>query len=134
MIETLFALSVLSIILLLMPKLQVEQMDKLELQHFLDTLEMDVLFLQNTKSTQQINGIYFLRFYPDHYRILLKHSTQIKREYPAQFSLETSNPKDVEFYAGGVTRNPQTIRISLAGEPYRIVFPFGKGRYYVEER
>lgn len=134
LIETLFALSILSLILFLIPKQQVEQIDKLELQHFLDTLEMDVLYLQNTASTQEIDIPYVLKFNSDNYSIMLDRSTEIKRDYPAQFSLVTPFPKNVEFYISGVIKNPQTIRVSLAGEPYQIVFPLGKGRYYVEKR
>lgn len=134
LIETLFALSILAIILVLVPKLQVEQTDKLELEHFLDTLEMDVLYLQNTASTQEIDIPYVLKFHPDSYSIVLNRSTQIKREYPSQFTLESSYPRDVAFYVRGVIRNPQTILVNLAGEPYQIVFPLGKGRFYVEKR
>ncbi|WP_080874601.1 competence type IV pilus minor pilin ComGD [Oceanobacillus timonensis] len=134
LIETLFALSILAVMLLLVPKLQVEQTDKLELKQFLDTLEMDVLYLQNTASTQEINMPYVLKFHPDNYRITLNRSTVITREYPSQFSLESSYPKDVAFYVRGIIKNPQTIWVSLAGEPYQIVFPLGKGRFYVEKR
>ncbi|GAA0331253.1 competence type IV pilus minor pilin ComGD [Oceanobacillus sp. FSL W7-1293] len=134
LIEALFALSILSIILLLIPRQQVEQIDKFELQHFFDTLEMDVLYLQSTASTQENDIPYVLKFNPDSYSIVLDRFREIKREYPAQFSLVTSFPKNVEFYISGVIKNPQTIRVSLAGEPYQIVFPLGKGRYYVEKR
>ncbi|MDM8099425.1 MULTISPECIES: competence type IV pilus minor pilin ComGD [Oceanobacillus] len=134
LIEALFALSILSIILLLIPRQQVEQIEKLELQHFFDTLEMDVLYLQSTAGTQENDIPYVLKFNPDSYSIVLDRFREIKREYPAQFSLVTSFPKNVEFYISGVIKNPQTIRVSLAGEPYQIVFPLGKGRYYVEKR
>lgn len=134
LIETLFALSILSVILLLIPKHQVEQINKLENQHFLGTLEMDVLYVQNKRSTQEISKSYILRFYPDNYSILFNYSTEIRREYPPLFSLDTPFPKDIEFSVGGVIKNPQSIFISFGEERYRIVFPFGKGRFYVEER
>ncbi|GEN87393.1 competence type IV pilus minor pilin ComGD [Oceanobacillus sp. FSL W8-0428] len=134
LIETLFALSILSVILLLIPKHQIEQIDKLESRHFLDTLEMDVLYIQNKRSTQESGKSYILRFYPDNYSILFNYSTEIRREYPPLFSLDTPFPKDIEFSVGGVIKNPQSILISFGEERYRIVFPFGKGRFYVEER
>ncbi|GIO23144.1 prepilin-type N-terminal cleavage/methylation domain-containing protein [Oceanobacillus sp. J11TS1] len=134
LLEALFALSILSVILLLIPKHQMEHMENLENEQFLNTLEMDVLYLQNTMSTQEITKPYVLRFASDSYSILLSNETIIKREFPSSVILTNPYLKDIKFSIGGVTMNPQTILMDIGGEPYRIVFPFGKGRFYAEKR
>lgn len=132
LIETLFALSILSLLLLLIPKHQMEYMEKLENQQFFETLEMDVLYLQNTMGTQEIVIPYILKFSPDSYSILINNNTHIKREFPPSVALTNPYLKEITFSMGGVIKNPQAILMDVGGEPYRIVFPFGKGRFYVE--
>lgn len=133
LIEVLFALSVLACILLLVPKYQTGQLEKTEQQQFLEMLDMDLLYLQSMSSLGAETR-YHLTFHEDHYKIIHGLKIFIHRNYPAHVTIPSGGRKEIRFNGKGLIIQPRTILIEMGEESYRLVFPFGKGRFYAEKR
>lgn len=111
---------------------QLSQLDKLNEQQFLETLEYDFLYLQ-TISREYNDKNTLIRFNNDGYRILDGLTTLVNREYPNGLTVDTFGRRDFYFRSNGTFLQPRTIRINGKEAVYRLTFPFGKGRFYIEE-
>lgn len=105
---------------------------QLKLQSFIHQLYSDVLYLQNN----QYNNLsyQFINFDQNAYYIKIvenSKSKMIKRNYPEGLRLYSSKPR-IEFNVVGNIKQPQTLTLFYGEEHYELVFPFGKGRFYVK--
>lgn len=136
LIEVIFVLGVLTVLLLLSAPIKVSILDNKEEQQFLTTLENDLLYMQSIsfRSTDHI----WMKIQPDSYTIfssVYNSKTLLRRNIPTNWTIDlrTIQGGVISFNRYGTIREPGTIHLSTNKSTYRIVFPFGKGRCYIEK-
>nr|WP_272917072.1 competence type IV pilus minor pilin ComGD [Pontibacillus yanchengensis] len=99
---------------------------------FLKQLKTDILSIQQDTMTEGETYSVFLK--KDHYEI---YNHRLIREvpYPKGWWIETfTSTNKIYFDVNGRIRSPGTFYIRTPTKSYKMVFPFGKGRFYVTER
>lgn len=134
LIEMLVTLSILSILFLLTVPVQSELLGKQQEEQFIETLKQDVLFIQNQSSKHTRDEMY-IRFYDNHYSILSGVNKPFaERDYPADWTLVANNQtRLLRFVQSGTVLQPRTLVMYTPSEKLFIVFPLGKGRFYIEK-
>lgn len=132
LIEVLFSLTILLIILSLFSPSQIKHLHQFKEKQFLELLEYDVLYIQ-LRARMYENERVLIRFYEDEYRIIRGMNTNQIRPYPKGLSVTTFGRSEIYFNSNGTFIQPRTIRIYGASNSYRLTFPLGKGRFYIEE-
>ncbi|MBP2078203.1 competence type IV pilus minor pilin ComGD [Oceanobacillus polygoni] len=132
MLEVLFVLAIFSIIIVIFPPFQLEFFEKKKDKQFLETLEIDVLYVQNMSYLTAGEDI-FIRFYKDNYKVFQDSKIILERVYPTGWAVDYRQNSDIRFNGKGTFLYPRTIHITTTYTEYRIVFQFGKGRFYIAE-
>ncbi|GAB3791362.1 competence type IV pilus minor pilin ComGD [Virgibacillus kimchii] len=131
LIELLLSLSIITILLLLVVPFSLSALQNAEEKAFFRTIESDVLFIQ---SMAHEDILYSIRFADDHYKIVRgSQGGIIRRSYPTGLEVQTHSNNTITFNRYGSVKNPRTIYIHTRHDTYLMVFPFGKGRYYIEK-
>lgn len=131
LIELLMALSIVSVMLLLVVPISLSLLERQQEQQFFQTLEFDILYVQSMAHYETMTTLVFAE---DHYRITGgNQGGTIRRSYPKGVTIDYRTDRDITFEYHGSIRNPRTILIHTNNESYRMIFPFGKGRYYIEK-
>lgn len=137
LIEMLFVLSICSIIITLSVPLIFSTLEKQEEKRFLETFEFDVLYMQNL-SIGKTDGYLRIEFYEDNYSILngTTDETLLVRNYPKHVTvtINTWAMKSISFNKNGVIKFPGNVSIVINNTEYILVFPLGKGRFYIDEQ
>lgn len=130
LMETLISLSILLLLLVITAPFIFQQFDRFQVKQFLHLFESDVLFAQNNA----IGGVGRTSVYFDqeYYIVLDGQYKLIERTYPKDVSVRATTRR-ITFNASGNIIDPKTINIDHLEKRYQIVFPFGKGRFYVKE-
>jgi competence protein ComGD len=131
-IEMLAVLGLLAVLIAIAVPLQTHSLHNQEEQLFIDQLEQDVLFIQNQTSLSQRETL-LIRFLQDHYVVLDGVRKLKKRDYPKDWKITQAYTRDVKFKTTGTLIQPGTVIMQSPKEIIQIVFPFGKGRFYVEK-
>ncbi|WP_087971669.1 competence type IV pilus minor pilin ComGD [Oceanobacillus rekensis] len=134
LLEVLFVLTLLSVVLVLLPPINVDVIAKQQEKQFIETFQFDVLYVQNM-SNLITNEEVFIRLYKDNYKILRGSSETIaERTYPPGLVIDPRGNADISFNTSGTFIYPRTIRITTKNNDYNAVFQLGKGRFYIAER
>lgn len=132
LIEMLISLSLIAILLLLYIPIQHHTLHNLEEKQFFEQLDYDLQLLQN-KSLGSTNT-WALHFENDGYRITTsKQAAIINRTLPKQWRINYRLSKTIHYSNTGTFKNPGSISIHTEKNNYRLVFPFGKSRYRIEQ-
>ncbi|MFD1850617.1 competence type IV pilus minor pilin ComGD [Oceanobacillus bengalensis] len=131
LVEVLFVLTILSILLLFTPKPNLTSLNNIHVQQFFKVLQSDVLYAQTLTPTSKYN--IRIRFYADKYVVYDDNIILETRNYPKGLSVDTRTNDTFEFSNAGTIKNPRAIIFATKDVEYRIVFPFGKGRFYIHE-
>jgi competence protein ComGD len=132
LIEMLIALSIVMMMLLLVVPISLSTLEAAEEKQFFQTLEFDMLYIQNMAHE---DILFSIRFSDDHYRIVRgNQGGTIRRNYPKGVTIDAHTNRVITFEHHGSIRNPRTIHIHTEEASYDMIFPFGKGRYYIEEK
>jgi len=119
------------IMLLIAVPLSLTVLESVEEKQFLQTLEFDMLYIQ-TMTTEDVS--FSIRFADDHYRIVRgNQGGTIRRNYPKGVTIDAKASSEITFEHHGSIKNPRTIQIHTKEASYDMIFPFGKGRYYIEK-
>lgn len=131
LIEMLFVISIMFIMLgLLLPPLSAN-VNRIESNHVIDKLASDVMTIQHMHATT--NGTVRIQLYRDKYVIL--KSTKILKQVslPEGFWFNQNGKHFLEFHKNGSIKQPRTFFLYSPTTKYKIIFPFGKGRFRVEK-
>ncbi|MBM7552303.1 competence type IV pilus minor pilin ComGD [Thalassobacillus pellis] len=136
LIEAILVLSIWSVLLLILIPVQHSIMEKKELKQFLHQLEDDVLLAQ--KLTMHDNRMYEFYILPsmDNYYLYdpLNQTKLLEARIPAHINLRLMTLRSpIRFSFDGTIKTPGIMEIRTDTTTYRIVFPFGKGRFYINE-
>lgn len=133
LIEMLITLMFIGLMIVLTLPYLIAIFEKQAEKQFFTSLEQDVLLLQNsTFRTFDYNRVIFRK---DHYRLALPtdRNESINRQYPKHITLSSDHSLIVEYNHRGTVIDPSTITFRVKNRYIDIVFPFGKGRFYVNE-
>jgi len=132
LVEMLFVLAIVSILLLLSLPLHTNSIEKVETDQFLELLEVDMLTNQNLRTTTRDN--IRIRFYDDYYALIHGANTVVTRRFPPNTKINTYGKDIFSFNKNGTFIDPRTVNITLNKQEYNLVFPLGKGRFYISEK
>src|SRR5699024_709033 len=131
LVEVLLTLVIIAIIFLIVKPFSIEIIEKKQEEKFLEMLQADILFTQNlAMHTGKYATIYF---FDGEYRILVERSPYRTREIPNEWIREDYGMRPIGFTSSRKIRKPGTMRIRMTHSLVKVVFPFGKGRNYIEE-
>lgn len=133
LIEVLFVLAILSVLILISTPLQFSALDHKTEESFLETLEMDLLYMQTLSYNSRSR--YRLTF-PDqeHYTVSSNQSIILERTVPEGWEVDTRTLKTISFNDNGTIRDSGTFAIQTLTDRYNVVCPLGKGRCYFEKQ
>ncbi|AXI09454.1 DNA transport machinery protein [Oceanobacillus zhaokaii] len=132
LLEMLMVLSIMSVMLLLIVPINNNNLEKVQSTKFIEQLEYDILMIQNLSTTA--DDSFSIRFYNDRYSILQGMNPAFAtRNYPPGFKIDRKNYDSIKFNKNGSIINPRTIDIIVGEKKYLLVFPLGKGRFYISE-
>ncbi|WP_161493847.1 competence type IV pilus minor pilin ComGD [Virgibacillus necropolis] len=136
LIEILFVMGVLSLLLLLSAPIKVSILDNQKEEQFLTTLENDLLYMQSISYLSTDNII--MTFETNNYFVSSGHGSKVllRRSIPDEwkFDLRTFQEEgSISFNANGTIRKPGNLLLTTNKSSYKIVFPLGKGRCYIEK-
>lgn len=132
LIEVLFVLGIVSVLLLLSAPLNISTLEKLQDEQFLQVFEFDVLSIQSKATTT--NESIKIILMPDRYKILVSHGKPIVRPYPTGWKRGNRTINEISFNKNGALRNPGSIQFTTKNAVYVIIFPLGKGRFYIVKK
>lgn len=133
LIELLMTLMIIAMMMLFIVPQLINLYEKQIEKQFLTVLEQDFLMLQNSSfQNYDYNRIIFRE---DSYSLsfAFDSSRQIRREYPKNMTINYNNTNIINFNYKGTIVNPGTLTIRSKHMNKKLVFPFGKGRFYVAE-
>ncbi len=132
LVEMLIVLSLLTVIVSISVYLSLDFLNKQQEKHFFELLHSDIFFVQN-QSFSTLNKASIM--FRDGYYVVYKTSKDrnpLIREYPNHISFYHYENNTISFLNQGDINPPISIRFNKNGENYKLVFPFGKGRAYIE--
>lgn len=132
LIEILFVLTITSILTLIGGKLSFITLHKQYEQHFLNTLTDDIRYIQNL-SISDIQTDARIYFEPTQYKVTSSQisSPDYTRTLPKGWEIKRRTFRTITFNSNGTLRNAGTIYIQTPYAEFKVVFPPGKGSYYV---
>lgn len=132
LIEMLMVLGIISTLVLLAFPLQFNVLKEQEEKQFLKTLASDVLYIQQRSTLT--SGMNRITFNENSYRITVDGGPSMNRAYPKGLTIDTRTDRNITFNYNGNIKNPRTLYLVSSLNSYRMVFPFGKGRFYLERQ
>lgn len=133
LLEMLFVLSITSVILFLIPPFNHHIAESLKKEQFFTIFQSDVLYIQQMRSTTE--STIRIRFFNDYYAVYQEDSRIIKRDYPRGWNVDTRGERNLEFKRFGTLLSPRTIVFKTKQKnEYHLIFPLGKGRFYIVEK
>lgn len=131
-VELLIVLLLISIISILVIPNVYHIIVRKQTEHFFHTFDSDVLLVQ-TQSLGTVKNNR-LNLYLDEYIVFENDRVLLKRTFPKQIEFTNVPHARIQFYNNGTIVQPTTYIVKDQTDTYRIVFPFGKGRHYVDKR
>lgn len=128
LLELLIVLTILAVISLLVVPNVYNTWKKQQTKHFLALFDADVFYIQNRGLGNLDNAHILLR--KDKYIVALEGQQMYIRHYPKHLRYN-GRETTVQFRAGGTINQPTTYQFLDDDMTYNLVFPFGKGRHYV---
>jgi len=135
LLEVLFTLSMLSIIVSLSAPIIFSVLDNQSEKQFFDLLFSDLLLIQ-IASHGVNSGKAYVEFEEYSYTVHVDkndHKRKFKRSYPSEWKKDERLFDEISF-KNGTIRKPGTILLKSENTDYRIIFPLGKGRGYVDKQ
>lgn len=134
LLEVIFMLTVLSIIISLSAPLIFSTLDKQTEKQFFDVLFSDLLLIQTAShGINDTNASIVFNESSYSVRILEETDRVMTRSYPSGWKTDERAFKRISF-KNGTIRQAGTIFLQNEENGYRIVFPLGKGRGYVDKQ
>ncbi|SDQ50519.1 competence protein ComGD [Virgibacillus subterraneus] len=132
LIEVLFVLALWSVLLLISAPLQFSILEKQEEDNFMDTFEMDLLYMQN-KSYGSRN--YFRLIFTENKSYTITKNSNLKilieRRIPKGWKIDYLNLQVISFNHRGTIVDPGSFMIQTINNNYKVTCPLGKGRCYI---
>ncbi|WP_077326957.1 competence type IV pilus minor pilin ComGD [Virgibacillus siamensis] len=133
LLEVLFVLAILSVLLLLSGPIHVSTLEKQAEKQFLNTLEMDIFYLQNLSYGSR--GAYRIEFADSKgYTIKDVKNVIVRREVPEGWQIDHTTFPIISFNHDGLINQPGSLFIHAKRNTYKLICPFGKGRCYVAKQ
>lgn len=135
LVEVLLVLSIWSILILFVMPIDLDRLETKQEEKFLETLAFDVLYIQSLSTTVEDDHMR-IQFYRDGYtvRVGTFENEMIYRQAPKGWSISYRVLPMISFDKYGRIKKPGNVLIHTNQTTYRIIFPFGKGRFYVVEQ
>lgn len=134
LLEMLVVLSLWSVLILLSVPLNFANLEKQQDKQFLETFKFDVMYIQSLSigSPHQATVIEFTE--SDYTVIDRTGKILLKRKVPSGSTLKYRTNRQISFNNHGSIRKAGTITFESKHDNYKIVFPLGKARCYIEKQ
>src|SRR5690625_3068594 len=133
LIEMLFSIIILGLLSFIVVPSIFKSIERQEIKQFFNVLESDIFYIQNQAiGTRK----YFRITFDENYYIVVddsKNNNEIKRYYPKHFTQKIKIKNIITFTNDGTVSRSAKVLFTHRDTTYKLVFPLGKGRYYVEE-
>lgn len=133
-IELLLVLLITSILTLIGTNLSFATLHKQYEKQFFSTLTEDLRYIQNISiSDEQADARIF--FDSTFYKITTNQSSSpsLTKSLPKGWKINDGTFKNIIFNSNGTLRHSGTIHIRTPQADFKVVFPLGKGSYYVSK-
>lgn len=137
LMEILFVLGICSLFLFIMVPIHFSNLEEQEVKQFLKTFQSDVMLAQNMSyaSTDRINITFDQSTHSYVGQVAAKDNRLFKRSYPSKWRIRSNFSREgIVFHNNGTIEQGGKITVRTNSDTYKIIFPFGKGRSYVEKQ
>lgn len=132
LLETIMSLTIISILFTISMPLMMKQLKAYETKQFITVLESDILYAQNNALGKSGSGRTRVEFNEQDYTITENAYRLVQRAYPNQLKINAGIRRVTYNNAGNII-DPKSIDVIHDNKRYQLTFPFGKGRFYVNE-
>lgn len=130
-IELLLVLVITSILTSIGVKVSFITLEKQYEKQFFHVLTEDLRYIQNLAMSDAYTEAR-ITFNPTSYRVTTNQShPNFDRKYPEGWKFEENVFNRIIFNSNGALRSSGTISLKSNKKQYKVVFPLGKGSYYV---
>lgn len=134
LIEVLVVLSIKLLTILLIVSLTYDDLTETKMDVFFAELKSDVDLVQS--HNYQTDNFYEIIFNKNSYKLTKNTSNQFinikKRSYPEGVTVETRNFKRVIYQKNGTFKTPGRVIFKEDNQrSHELIFPFGKGGFYI---
>lgn len=134
LLEVIFVLAILSILISLSAPIIFTTLEDQNEKQFFETLNSDLLLIQTAShGTTATDASIVFNDQSYTVRVLGKEEKVMNRTYPTGWKSDGRAFKRISF-KNGTIRQAGTILLQSAESDYRIIFPLGKGRGYIEKQ
>lgn len=133
-IELLLVLSILSMLTFIVMHISFASLHKQYENYFFQTLTEDIRYIQNIALSDRKAHASIL-FNSSSYEIVIRQDARPSyvRKLPEGWEIKT-NLRSIAFTESGNISQAGTISINSPHNQFKVVFPLGKGSYYVTEK
>lgn len=130
-IELLLVLMITSIFTVIGIKISFNILENQYEKQFFHILNEDLRYIQNLALSDAYTEAR-ITFNPSSYRVTTNQShSNFDRKYPAGWIFEENAFNRITFNTNGTLRSSGTVFLKSSSKLYKVVFPLGKGSYYV---
>src|SRR5699024_3307685 len=130
-IELLLVLMITSIFTVIGGKISFSTLEKQYEKQFFHVLTEDLRYIQNLALSDAYTEAR-ITFNPTSYRVTTNQShPNFDRKYPSGWTFEENAFNRIIFNSNGTLRSSGTVLLKSNSKQYKVVFPLGKGSYYV---
>lgn len=135
--EVLLVLTAFLVLLSFGFTIPVKTIQQHEVSQFLTRFQQDILYLQEWNMYEEISA--YMTIDPSKHQYSIRKNWTgdiiIQREIPEYMNIDLRTLKQPIYYtSNGTIKNPGVLMISAGNTSYKITFPFGKGRSYIEKQ
>src|SRR5699024_4900311 len=132
LVELLYVLSLVSVMSLLTVPILNKSYDRVQIKLFFQVLEEDTLYIQNTAFSEKTEMQ--LTFTDDKDNIKRGKHTILSRKLAKALHFRGISYNKIIYNKKGKVETPRTITFyESSGQKYKVIFPFGTGREYIEK-
>lgn len=130
-VELLLVLVITSIFTLIGVRISFNTLENQYEKQFFHMLTEDLRYIQNLAMSDAANEA-TLTFNTTYYRVTSNQSyPNFERKYPDGWTFEENLFNRIVFNSNGTLRSSGTVYLKSSSKQYKVVFPLGKGSYYV---
>lgn len=131
LIEVLVVLAIKVIMLTLIAPVIYSQITDSKLDYFFEELRSDINLVQS--ENYLTDDFYELTFYQESYKLVKNSTQQLIKEnkYPDNVTIETRVFSSIVYQHNGTFKTPGRVIFYQGKKKYELIFPFGKGGFYL---
>lgn len=129
LLELLIVLTIISIVSLFVLPSMFKTVTNIKGQHYFERLQSDIFMIQNSVLKREVKAyIYFVNK-----NYIISETNKLTIKWNPEGLMNEYRPGNIMFSTKGNIKNPSSFIFKNEHKRYKLTFPFGSGRGYIDE-